>query len=258
MSSADSTDNSDAGAPEDVEAKTEGAASDSVSLSKHDDAGTDSDNAAKRAARQAKKLESNETSVTISTRLLKQIGAGILVAAVIAVIAFGGWKLYDQKQELSAFDDSKTAGSEFVVTYLNSMGAQNATPDSLRKAVGPLTTGDLKKRLDAEAADSVKFMQDSKITNLTTTVTSSMVESYDADTSNVVVGVDVTGISPASGGPSKNALLLQLKVDKVDGDWLVSSINFGPGVTVGAQQGQQPTSAPTETPAPAPAPVPGG
>ncbi|MGB3303197.1 MAG: hypothetical protein WBA38_06430 [Gordonia sp. (in: high G+C Gram-positive bacteria)] len=242
MSSADAKDISDAGATEDLE---------EVSNDPNESADGSASNAARRAARQAKAASADTSAVTIPIRLIKRVAAGLLAAVVIAVLAFGGWKLYDQKQELAAFDASKTAGAQFVVTYLKAMSAENATPDSLRKTVGSLTTGDLKARLDSDADDAVKFMQDSKITNLTTSVTSTMVESFDANTADVVVGVDVTGVSPTSGGPAKNALLLQLKVDKVDGEWLVSAMDFGPGVTVGAAQGQP-------APAPAPEPVPGG
>ncbi|AUH68795.1 MULTISPECIES: hypothetical protein [Gordonia] len=245
MSSDDSKDISDA-RPDDADADDTAVAMDA----------SESGNAAKRAERKAGREKADSVSVTISMRRVKQAIVGLLVVAVIAVIAVGGWQLYEKDQKLAAFDDSKAAASNFVGTYFQAMSGPNADAKSLRDAVGPLSTGEFKKRLDSDAVVSTEFMKENKVENIKTTVTSSMVESFSADQATVVLGVDVTGTSAISTTGGKNAILLQLNMKKVDGDWLVSAIEAGPGVTVGSQQAQQqiPTPAPTQTPAP----VPGG
>ncbi|EGD55891.1 hypothetical protein [Gordonia neofelifaecis] len=272
MSSADSKDNSDT-RPDDssaADAVEEPTHEDSVDVSEAADAVDEADapvsgsnpelsvNAEKRAARQARKADSGNVSLSIPVRRIKQVLVGLVVAAVIAVIAVGGWQLYQKNQELAAFDDSKAAASNFVVTYFQAMSGPNADAASLRNAVGPLSTGEFKKRLGSDAVVSTQFMKENKVENIKTTVTSSMVESFDADSSTVVLGVDVSGTSAVSSTGGKNAILLQLSMEKVDGDWLVSAIEAGPGVTVGAQQGAQTPQAPAPAENPAPAPAPGG
>ncbi|WP_290851427.1 hypothetical protein [Gordonia sp. (in: high G+C Gram-positive bacteria)] len=213
-------------------------------------------NAEKRAARQARRDEASSGQVTIPVRTLKLIGGAVVALLVVGAFAFGGWQLYQNNQRLNAFDDSKAAAAHFVTTYFDAMGGPNASAESLREAVGPLTTGQFKERLSSDAVVSTDFMKQNKVENMKTTVTSSMVESFDADEATVVLGVDVTGTSAASAGGGRNAILLQIEMTKVDGDWLVSSIGAGPGVTVGAQQGEQTAPVPGETPAPAPEPAP--
>lgn len=212
------------------------------------------DNASKRAARQERREESSPGQVTIPVRTLKAIGGGVVALLIVGAFAFGGWQLYQNNQRLSAFDDSKAAAGRFVTTYFDAMGAPNASAESLRNAVGPLTTGEFKERLSSDAVVSTDFMKQNKVENMKSTVTSSMVESFDSDAATVVLGVDVSGTSAASAGGGRNAILLQIEMNKVDGDWLVSSIGAGPGVTVGAQQGEQTAPTPGEAPAPAPAP----
>ncbi|MGB3696139.1 MAG: hypothetical protein WBA05_01770 [Gordonia sp. (in: high G+C Gram-positive bacteria)] len=242
MSSADSKDGAAVDVDDETSATTETVA---------DEDRRDPTNADRRAARRVQRADSDGAAVTISMRLIKRIAAALVVIAVLAVIAVGGWQLYQKDQQLAAFDDSKAAASNFVVTYFEAMGGQNATADSLRKAVGPLSTGDFKKRLQSDAVVSTEFMKANKVENIKTAVTSSMVESFDADRATVVLGVDVSGTSAISAGGGKNAMLLALSMQKVDGQWLVSAIEAGPGVTVAAQQN-------AGAPAPAPAPSPGG
>ncbi|WP_026918952.1 hypothetical protein [Gordonia shandongensis] len=246
MSSADSSDE-ETTAGEDVSA-------DDVTA----EAGSEQSTAAQRRAQRRERGDRRGDEMTIPVRAVK-IGAGVVVALIVAaVIAVGSWQLWEKNERLSAFDDSKAAAGEFLETYMQSMMAPKATPKSLRAAVGPLTTGDLKARLDNDAVVSTEFMKENRIENATIEVTASMVESFDDDRATVVVGADISGTSAASPDGGKQAVLLQIELEKSDGDWLVSDIGAGPGITVGARQGAPDAPAPGQEPAPNPEPQPGG
>ncbi|MBM7367144.1 hypothetical protein [Gordonia hydrophobica] len=259
MSSADDKDTSDTGSESvdetvvDLENTGSGETVDDAVDDRSDASAADSKNAEKRAARQAKKESSKDAQVTIPVRALKQFGLAIVAIAAVVAIALSIFQVVEKNKQLDAFTDSKSAAAHFIETYFNAMGGANATPESLRNAVGPLSTGEFKERLGSDAVVSTDFMKQNKVENMKTTVTSSMVESFDADRSTVVLGVDITGTSAASATPASQAVLLQVEMAKVDGEWLVSSIGAGPGITVGAQQGQPAPPDTTTAPAPAPA-----
>ncbi|ALG85122.1 hypothetical protein [Gordonia phthalatica] len=207
------------------------------------DAGGDdaSTNAERRAARQAKKdASAKNVQLTIPVRALKQFGLAILAIAAVVAISLSVFQVVQKDKQLDAFADSKTAAAHFVETLLESMNAPNANADSMRKAVGPLSTGDFKKRLSSDATVNTDFFKDNKIDKIKVTITSSMVESFDADRATVVLAGEVSGVSAASGSPGRQAILLQVEMNKVDDDWLASDVSAGPGITVGAQQEGQP------------------
>ena len=207
-------------------------------------------NAERRAARQAKKdASAKNVQLTIPVRALKRVGIAVVAIAAAVAIGLCVFQVVQKNRQLDAFTDSKSAASHFVETLLESMNAPNANAESMRKAVGPLSTGDFKKRLSSDATVNTDFFKDNKIDKIKVTITSSMVESFDTDRATVVLAGEVSGVSAASGSPGRQAVLLQVEMAKVDDAWLASDVSAGPGVTVGAQQeGQPPVPAPAPTP----------
>lgn len=217
-----------------------------------------SENAERRAARQAKKESSgNDRQLSVSVGALKRIGVALVAIAAVVAIALSIFQVVQKDRELDAFSDSKAAAAHFLETFLTAMSGPNASADSLRKTVEPLSTGDFKSRIGKDATASTDFFKENRIDNLKVTVTSSMVESFDKDRATVVIAGDVSGVSAATSTPARQALLIQVEMRKVDGEWLASDVSAGPGVTVGAQQqqeGQQPTPNPTPNPTVPPTP----
>lgn len=209
---------------------------------------------ARAQSQKSTEKSSGNREFTVSARALKRVGAGIVAIAVIAGLVFGGWKLYEAKSELSAFDDSKAAAAGFVDEYFAVAMGENPTPQALKEKVGPLTTGDLRTRLDTDASKTVEFVKSSKLANVETKINASMVESFDDSRAVTVLAVEFTGTSATAPGGGKFLSLLQLTLDQVDGEWLVSDMGMVPGMESGAPTGQPGGGAPGGAPVPAPAP----
>ncbi|QRY64478.1 hypothetical protein JVX90_10090 [Gordonia sp. PDNC005] len=204
---------------------------------------------AKAQAREAEAAADRE--FTVSARTLKRIVAGVVGVAVVVAIAFGGWALFDTKRELAAFDDSQSAASAFVTKYFEVLFSKDQSASALKDAVLPMTTGAFHDRVEKDSQGAVDFAKETKIDNFTTKVTSSSVKTFSKDRAVVVIAVELKGTSATAPTGGTNLALVQLTVDKVDGDWLVSDFAVVPGVPNGASTPGAPT-------APAPAPQPGG
>ncbi len=211
--------------------------------------------AAKAKAKEKAREESEaaDRQFTVSARTLKRIAAGVVGVAVIAALAFGGWSLYDTKRELAAFDDSKTAASDFVTKYFSVVLGQEQSASTIKDAVLPLTTGAMHDRVEKDSQGAVDFAKETKIANFTSKITSSSVSSFDRDHAVVVVAAEFSGTSATAPTGGKNLMLLQLDMSKVDGDWLVSNLDVMPGVPTGSTPDQQPAAPSAPAPAPAPA-----
>ncbi|GEE03303.1 hypothetical protein nbrc107696_37490 [Gordonia spumicola] len=207
---------------------------------------------ARAKAEAQEKAAAADKQLTVSVRTLKKIAAGLVGVAVIAALAFGGWSLYTAKRDLAAFDDSKSAASSFVTKYFTVLFSENQSATALKDAVLPLTTGAFHDRVEKDSQDAVKFAQETKVANFTSTVTSASVKSFDSDQAVVVIAVELKGTSATAPTGGTNLALVQLTVDNVDGDWLVSNFDIVPGMPTASTPDQ------TTTPAPAPSTQPAG
>lgn len=206
---------------------------------------------AKAQAREAEAAADRE--FTVSARTLKRVVAGVVGVAVVVAIAFGGWTLFDTKRELAAFDDSQSAASEFATTFFGALFKADQTDAGIQDAVLPLTTDGMRDKVQKDAKSMVGWTKDTKISNVTTRVTSSSVQSFDRDNAVVLVATEFKGISPLAPGGGQSIALIEVTLKRVDGNWLVSNFNMMPG----AQAGTEGAGSPAPT-APAPAPQPGG
>ncbi|GAA4679227.1 hypothetical protein [Gordonia humi] len=217
--------------------------------------GKESGVAAKAKARaQARESDARTgREFTISARAIKRAVVGIVAVAVIAVACVFGWKWYDTEQELAAFDDAKTAASHYVTEYFTVLMKEGSTADELREAVGPLSTGDQKKQIESSAPDAVQFRDTQKLSNVQTKVNTAMVESFSTEHAVTVVGFEFTGTSATAPGGGKFVSLMQLTLDKVDGQWLVSRLDLVPGMAGDQVSGEQTPAqqAPADESAPA-------
>lgn len=207
-----------------------------------------------RAQARAASAETDGKQFTVSARALTRIGAAIVAVAVIAVCAFLGWKWYDTKQELKAFDDSRAASANYVNEYFGALLKEGASADQIKKTVGALSTGKQKEQIESAAGDMVTWRDTQKLANVTTKVNSTMVESFSKDHAVTLVSFEFTGTSAVAPSGGNAVTLLEVTLDKVDGDWLVSNIQAGPGTagtTADAAQQTLPT-APETQPGPAP------
>lgn len=208
-----------------------------VTDSSDDAGGATSGVAAKAKARAQARADDQESAqgkqFTVSARALTRVAAAVVVIAVLAVLGFCGWKWYDTEQELNAFDDSKAAASEYVTQYFGVLLKDGASADQLKAKVGPLSTGAQKKQIDTSASETVKWRDTQKLANVTTKINSSMVESFSRDHAVTVVSFEFTGTSATAPGGGHAVTLIQLTLDKVDGDWLVSNVQAVPGMAGG-------------------------
>ncbi|MGO3328127.1 hypothetical protein [Gordonia sp. (in: high G+C Gram-positive bacteria)] len=190
--------------------------------------------AAKAKARAQARADEQESAqgkqFTVSARALTRAAAAVVVIAVLVVLGFCGWKWYDTQQELNAFDDSKAAASEYVTQYFGVLLKDGASADQLKAKVGPLSTGAQKKQIETSASETVKWRDTQKLANVTTKINSSMVESFSTDHAVTVVSFEFTGTSATAPGGGHAVTLIQLTLDKVDGDWLVSNVQAVPGM----------------------------
>ena len=221
------------------------------------ESGTATGVAAKAKAKAQARADSTDTSggkqFTVSARVLTRIGAAIVVVAVLAVLGFCGWKWYDTEQELNAFDDSKAASAHYVTEYFGVLLEEGASADQLKAKVGPLSTGKQKEQIEKSAPDMVQWRDTQKLANVTTKVNSTMVESFSKDRAVTVVSFEFTGTSAVAPSGGHAVTLIQLTLEKSDGDWLVSNVQAVPGMA-GESAGQPEQAipapaAPTQQPA---------
>ncbi len=198
---------------------------------------------------------------TVTGGGIKKVLVAIVAVALIALVAFFGWRAYDLQREADAFADSKAASADFVTKLVTTLNADNA--GNSKELLGPLSTGELRNRLEQERADTEANVESLNI-EVSSTISVVAVETVDADTAKTVVMAEVTGrsVKLPSGGTS--LMVFRLDLSKEDGKWLVSEVDGPPGSPSGqidpsqSLPGAAGAPAPQPSPAPQPAPAPGG
>ncbi|UQE73548.1 hypothetical protein MYK68_12380 [Gordonia sp. PP30] len=225
---------------------------------------------AKRAAREADAAAapSSGRQFTITARALIRAGIGLLLICALIVIGLLSWQYAEKSRALSAFDDAKGASTSFVRTYFETMMAPNATPDQIKSKVVPLTTGEARDRVEADAVSNSTWTKEAHIENATAEVNAAMVESFSTSKAVTVVAVTFSATSAAAPAGAKSVVLLQFDMVHKDGKWLVSKMVPMPGVSsqdapgsVGGQTTSTTTPPAGDTTPPAgqtPAPQPAG
>ncbi|NMO04208.1 DUF3176 domain-containing protein [Gordonia sp. TBRC 11910] len=217
---------------------------------------------AKKAAAQPKKTvaaddatdasaSNGDISLTISKSMLKKVAAGVLVVALIAVIGVGVWQWVEKSRQLSAFDDVKSASEKYVTALISTLNTDQAA--NSKEILGPLSTGDLRARLEKDRADTEKSVTDLKL-KVTAKIYFSAVESFDNSSAKTVVLAEASGTSAQAPSGASNTMVLRLGLRHEDGKWLVSSVDGLPGNSSGKIDPSQSlpattTSAPASTPA---------
>ncbi|MYR05249.1 hypothetical protein GTV32_02440 [Gordonia sp. SID5947] len=206
----------------------------------------------------AKPSSGREISLTFTTRGLTKVLAGIVVIAVVVGVVLLGWGYYHQRQELAAFDDSKSASEEFSVKLVSTMNTDNI--GNMKELLGPLSTGEFRQHLEQQQSAGTKAVKDLNV-KATPTVKSVSVTSFDTDSAKTSVLMEVSGTSSLAPSGGKELMLIWLDLHKEDGKWLVAKLD-GAQAGIGAPQGEQNQSgqpaAPQTPQAPAPAPAPAG
>ncbi|WHU49070.1 hypothetical protein QNM97_08900 [Gordonia sp. L191] len=204
-----------------------------------------------------------QISITLSARALWRSLVALVVVAAIVGVGFLGWFFYRDQQRLNAFDDAKSASAIFAKQLTSSMNAD--TVANMKDLVGPLTTGDYRKHLEAQMGDTVKAIQSINVKNTEIKVQKVSVIDFGTDHASTMAVVQVTGTSTLAPQGGTSLFMYSLKLDKVDGKWLVSDLDamqagLSDAGEAGAGGGSTPNAgqASTPVPTPAPAPAPGG
>lgn len=200
-----------------------------------------------------------EFSLTVTASGIKRALGALVVVALIAAVGFLGWRTYTLQSEATAFADAKTASAEFVTKLVTTLNADNA--GNSKELLGPLSTGELRKRLEQERADTEQNVEALKI-EVSSKISVVAVETVEADSAKTVVMAEVTGRSVKLPTGGTSLMVFRLDLDKEDGKWLVSKVDGPPGSPSGQIDPSQSLpgagGAPAPQPSPAPAPNPGG
>ncbi|GAC55477.1 MULTISPECIES: hypothetical protein [Gordonia] len=200
-----------------------------------------------------------EFSLTVTASGIKRAFGALAIVALIVAGVFLGWRTYTLQSEANAFADAKTASADFVTKLVTTLNADNA--GNSKELLGPLSTGELRQRLEQERADTEQNVESLKI-EVSSKISVVAVETVDTDTAKTVVMAEVTGrsVKLPSGGTS--LMVFRLDLSKEDGTWLVSKVDGPPGSPSGQIDPSQSLpgagGAPAPAPSPAPAPAPAG
>ncbi|MFT4124777.1 MAG: hypothetical protein QM662_00910 [Gordonia sp. (in: high G+C Gram-positive bacteria)] len=171
---------------------------------------------------------SREISITLSLRsVLRALGA-LAVIAVLVGVGVLGWAYHRDQQRLAAFDDAKSVSEEFVTRLVTTINPGNA--DKYKEILGPLSTGDLRQRLEQDRADTERNTEALAIA-ATSKILSSSVTSVDRDSATTTVMAEVTGRSAQVPAGETRLMIFVLDLRNVDGSWLVAEFSGPPGST---------------------------
>lgn len=198
-----------------------------------------------------------EFAVTITARGIRRAVGALLVIALIAAVGFLGWRTFTLQREADAFADAKTASADFVGKLVTTLNAENA--GNSKELLGPLSTGELRKRLEQERDDTEQNVEALKI-EVTSKINVVAVETVSTDTAKTVVMAEVTGRSVKLPTGGTSLMVFRLDLAKEDGKWLVSKVDGPPGAPSGQIDPSQslPGGGAPQQNQPAPAPQPGG
>lgn len=194
-----------------------------------------------------------EISFTVTGGGIKKVLAAVVAVALVALVAFLGWRAYDLQREADAFADSKTASADFVTKLVTTLNAANA--GNSKELLGPLSTGELRTRLEQERADTEANVESLNI-EVSSTISVVAVETVDADSAQTVVMAEVTGRSVKLPNGGTSLMVFRLDLSKEDGKWLVSKVDGPPGSPSGQIDPSQSLPGAGGAPAPQPSPQP--
>ncbi|PKZ66559.1 hypothetical protein CYJ73_06635 [Gordonia terrae] len=194
-----------------------------------------------------------EISFTVTGGGIKKVLAAVVAVALVALVAFLGWRAYDLQREADAFADSKTASADFVTKLVTTLNAANA--GNSKELLGPLSTGELRTRLEQERADTEANVESLNI-EVSSTINVVAVETVDADSAQTVVMAEVTGRSVKLPNGGTSLMVFRLDLSKEDGKWLVSKVDGPPGSPSGQIDPSQSLPGAGGAPAPQPSPQP--
>ncbi|MCR5977292.1 hypothetical protein GDN83_05955 [Gordonia jinghuaiqii] len=204
------------------------------------------------------KAGGKEFSLTVTGRGIKRVLVGVVAVVLVALVAFLGWRTYTLDREATAFADAKTASSEFVTKLVTTLNEENA--GSSKELLGPLSTGELRTRLEQERVDTEQNVESLKI-QVSSKISVVAVEEVDKDSAKTVVMAEVTGRSVKLPTGGTSLMVFRLDLSKVDGKWLVSNVDGPPGSPSGQIDPTQSLPGAGGAPVPqtqAPAPAPAG
>ncbi|TYQ10168.1 UNVERIFIED_ORG: Mce-associated membrane protein [Gordonia westfalica J30] len=198
-----------------------------------------------------------EFSLTVTASGIKRALGALVVIALIAAVGFLGWRTYTLQSEADAFADAKTASADFVTKLVTTLNAENA--GNSKELLGPLSTGELRKRLEQERADTEQNVEALKI-EVSSKISVVAVETVDKDSAKTVVMAEVTGRSVKLPTGGTSLMVFRLDLSKEDGQWLVSKVDGPPGSPSGQIDPSQslPGAGGAPAPQPSPAPAPAG
>ncbi|MHC3003217.1 hypothetical protein [Gordonia metallireducens] len=198
-----------------------------------------------------------EFSLTVTASGIKRALGALVIVALIAAVGFLGWRTYTLQREDAAFADAKTASADFVTKLVTTLNADNA--GNSKELLGPLSTGELRKRLEQERADTEQNVEALKI-EVSSKISVVAVETVDKDSAKTVVMAEVTGRSVKLPTGGTSLMVFRLDLDKEDGKWLVSKVDGPPGSPSGQIDPSQslPGAGGAPAPQPSPAPAPAG
>lgn len=250
--------------PEDATTEPDGATTEPDGASSEQDKKVPVGKSRRPPAESATTPGGRQISFTVTGRGLLRALAAVVGVALVVGIAWLGWSHHQQSGRLAAFDETKSASEKFVQTLVTTLNTDNA--GNSKELLGPLSTGDLRKRLEQDRAATEQNVQSLKI-EATSTIKSSSVQDFTTETAHTVVMAEVRGTSTNVPNGATNLMIFLLELRKVDGQWLVATVDGPPGSASGAVDPSQslpgtggaPSAAPGQpapvpaTPAPAPA-----
>ncbi len=167
-----------------------------------------------------------QVSFTITGSGLLKALAALIGIALVAGVALLGWGYHQQSQRIAAFDETKVASEKFVQTLVTTLNSDNA--GNSKELLGPLSTGDLRKRLEQDRQATEQNVQSLKI-EATATIKSSSVQDVTTDSAHTVVMAEVRGTSTNVPNGATNLMIFLLALSKENGKWLVASVDGPPG-----------------------------
>lgn len=231
-----------------------------------DDAADDGADAEKVGNRRPGRVEpkpgEREISVTLNTRTLFRVLAGIVAIALVAGVVLLGWGYHQRGVKLEAFDDVKATSRDFSTKLVSTMNTENA--GKMKELLGPMSTGEFREHLAQQQSDGQKAVEKLNV-KATSEIKSVSVERFDTDTARTSVLMEVKGTSSLAPDGGTEMMLIWLDLRHEDGQWRISKLD-GAQAGIGGAQGERAAVSPppqngapqNQTPQNQPAPAPAG
>jgi Mce-associated membrane protein len=154
------------------------------------------------------------------SRTLIALAVLCVLLAVAAVVL--GLQLRGHAQEQEARDDALRAARQSAIN-LTSIDAEQF--DEAVEAVLDGATGDFRREFEANSEDLQQLLRDNEVSASGKVLDAGLVRS-DKSNATALVVVDSTVENTASPEGRVNTYRMQIEVEKVDGEWLTSSLRF--------------------------------